>query len=241
MAHGLKKIGDLTVRLTGGSDGQGGGDGPLVVLCHGFGAPGDDLVALGEALRLPAPVRLAFPAAPLALGGPYGGGRAWWMIDIEGMARAQAAGRPRDPRTEDPPGLAEARAALGRVIDGLAAPGTAVVLGGFSQGAMVSADLAFREPGRALAGLVLLSGSFLAADSWRPGLKARAELPVFQSHGQGDPLLPYGVAEALATEMRAAGMAVDFTGFGGGHEIPPAVLAGAAGFLRRVVGRPQSA
>lgn len=33
-------VGGLKVRLTGGVDGQGGGDGPLVMLLHGFGAPG---------------------------------------------------------------------------------------------------------------------------------------------------------------------------------------------------------
>ena len=43
----VDKLGGLTVRLTGGVDGKGGGAGPLVVLLHGFGAPGDDLVAVG--------------------------------------------------------------------------------------------------------------------------------------------------------------------------------------------------
>ena len=38
-------LGGLKTRLTGGSDGQCGGEGPLVVLLHGFGAPGDDLDA----------------------------------------------------------------------------------------------------------------------------------------------------------------------------------------------------
>jgi phospholipase/carboxylesterase len=44
----VDKLGGLTVRLTGGTDGKGGGNGPLVVLLHGFGAPGDDLVPLSE-------------------------------------------------------------------------------------------------------------------------------------------------------------------------------------------------
>ena len=39
-------IGPLRAHLTGGSDGNGGGNGPVVVLLHGFGAPGTDLVAL---------------------------------------------------------------------------------------------------------------------------------------------------------------------------------------------------
>src|SRR5690606_2105799 len=43
-------LGGLTACVTGGTDGKGGGDGPVVVLLHGFGAPGTDLVALGPAL-----------------------------------------------------------------------------------------------------------------------------------------------------------------------------------------------
>ena len=44
-------LGQLTVHLTGGTDREGGGDGPLVVLLHGFGAPGTDLVPLWRELR----------------------------------------------------------------------------------------------------------------------------------------------------------------------------------------------
>ena len=59
----VDKLGGLTVRLTGGVDGKGGGAGPLVVLLHGFGAPGDDLVALSEYLDAPAGTRFLFPEA----------------------------------------------------------------------------------------------------------------------------------------------------------------------------------
>jgi phospholipase/carboxylesterase len=43
-------LGGLKVRLVGGSDGRGGGDGPVVLLLHGFGAPGDDLVPLADVI-----------------------------------------------------------------------------------------------------------------------------------------------------------------------------------------------
>ena len=42
------QLGGLRTRVTGGTDGKGGGNGPLVVLLHGFGAPGNDLVPLAE-------------------------------------------------------------------------------------------------------------------------------------------------------------------------------------------------
>ena len=42
----LQRIADLDCVLGGGDDGEGGGDGPMIVLLHGFGAPGDDLVTV---------------------------------------------------------------------------------------------------------------------------------------------------------------------------------------------------
>src|SRR4051794_17286804 len=75
-----EQFGELSARVTGGVDGRGGGDGPVVVLMHGFGAPGDDLVDLASYVRVPPDVRFVFPEAPLLLeGGP---GRAWWMLDM---------------------------------------------------------------------------------------------------------------------------------------------------------------
>src|SRR5258708_37201921 len=52
------------------------GDRAVIVL-HGWGAPGDDLVPLAEALNRPG-VRFFVPAAPLS---EVGGGRAWWHLD----------------------------------------------------------------------------------------------------------------------------------------------------------------
>ena len=78
---------------TGGDDDRGGGDGPAVVLCHGFGAPGDDLVPLAEVLSAPPRTRFFFPEAPLALPAPYGDARAWWMLDLLRLEASFAAGR----------------------------------------------------------------------------------------------------------------------------------------------------
>ena len=77
------KLGTLTAHVTGGTDREGGGTGPVVVLLHGYGAPGTDLVPLWRELAVPREVRFVFPEAPLALGN---GGRAWWQLD---MARLQ--------------------------------------------------------------------------------------------------------------------------------------------------------
>jgi phospholipase/carboxylesterase len=229
-----RRLGDLEVVLTGGSDGEGGGDGPVAVLCHGFGAPGDDLVGLVPLLRAPAGLRFVFPAAPLAPP-ELGGGRAWWMIDLERLQLGVR--RPRD-LGEVPPGLAAARARLSSLLDAveteLSVPAERIALGGFSQGAMLSLDVALHRVSP-LAGLVLLSGTLIAEREWTPLLHARRGLPVFQAHGSEDPLLPFSVAEVLRDKLIAAGLAVEWLAFRGGHEIPLPVLRAAGQFLARIL------
>jgi phospholipase/carboxylesterase len=89
---------------------------------------------------------------------------------------------------------------------------------------------------RPLAGLVVMSGVMLCRPEWLRLLLARAGLPVFQSHGLQDPMLPVVLATELRDAMKAAGLAVDWVEFSGGHEIPPQVVAGASAFLARTLG-----
>jgi phospholipase/carboxylesterase len=233
----MASFGGLAVRLAGGSDGKGGGDGPLVVLMHGFGAPADDLVVLGDLFGLPRETRFAFPAAPIALE-LWSGARAWWMIDLARYEAVWTGGDLRSLSEDEPPGLADARARIDAMLDELqgelAVAGSRIAIGGFSQGAMLACDVALRSE-RPLAGLVLLSGTFLCRSIWTGRMPGRADLPVFQSHGRVDPLLPFSLAEELRDAMRAARLEVDWLAFDGGHEIPPPVLAGASAFLKRVL------
>src|SRR5689334_9316418 len=134
-------FGGLTCRIVGGTDREGGGNGPVVVLLHGFGAPGDDLLALWRVIQAPAGTRFVFPAAPLELNlgyGPPSMSRAWWLIDMAKLERAITRGEMRDLTRDVPEGLAEARAAVSAMLDDvekkLGADPARIVLGGFSQG-----------------------------------------------------------------------------------------------------------
>lgn len=228
-------FGSLKVRLCGGSDREGGGTGPLVVLLHGFGAPGTDLVPLYRELRPPEGTRFAFPEAPLELDLGVGESRAWWLIDMLKLEAALVRGELRDLTRDVPEGLAEARALVTEMLDALerelGVDGSRIVLGGFSQGAMLALDVALRT-GRPLAGLALMSGTLLAEDEWLPLMPKRAGLPVLQSHGRMDPLLPFSIAERLRDELTKAGLAVKFIPFNGGHEIPGGALDGLDELLR---------
>jgi phospholipase/carboxylesterase len=202
-----------------------------VVLLHGFGAPGDDLVSLAEVID--ADVRFVFPEAPLELGGLYGDSRAWWLLDLARLEDELRRGAPRDRRTEIPDGLPAARDHVMRLLDQVATrlPSSKLVLGGFSQGAMLALDVALHRA-TAPDGLILMSGTLLAESEWGPRMSKLAGVPVLQSHGRGDGLLPFGVAEVLRDKLRAAGAQVDWHEFVGGHEIPMSVLAAATKFLR---------
>jgi phospholipase/carboxylesterase len=227
------RFGGLDVHLAGGSDREGSGDGPLVVLLHGFGAPGDDLAGLWRQVAAPSGTRYAFPEAPLTLDPSlFGGGRAWWMIDFAKLERALAGLETRDLTREVPEGLAAARDHVERMLDELGAD-ERLVLGGFSQGAMLACDVALRSE-RPLAGLVLMSGSLIAEDEWTPLVPRRAGLPVLMSHGRSDPLLPFALAERLRDLLADAGLGVKFLPFGGGHGISDGVIDTLGRFIGEV-------
>jgi phospholipase/carboxylesterase len=230
----LESLGGLRAQIVGGPDRDGGGTGPVVVLLHGFGAPGDDLVALWKMIRVPDEIRFVFPVAPLALDGGLQGSRAWWMLDMERIARDAASGRERDVHAI-PDGLPEARAHIMALLDELeqqcGLPSEKIILGGFSQGAMLACDTVLRT-NRPFAGLILLSGTLIAKNEWMPLMPNRKGLPVFQSHGTDDPLLPCGTAKDLRDTMTSQGIPVEWHEFRGGHEIPFGILEQLGSFLQ---------
>ncbi len=234
------RIGELDVTLAGGTDRQGGGDGPMLVLLHGYGAPGEDLVPIARQLAVPSQVRFAFPAAPLSVEPnlpPEMSGRAWWQLDMVELQRAVMLGDYAALTTRVPAGLSEARSAVTDLLAALesehrVAP-EKLILGGFSQGAMLATDLALRAE-RPPAGLGILSGSLICRHEWLPLMKARAGMKVVQSHGRADPILAYQLAEELRDELIQAGVNVEFVPFAGGHGIPNGALDALTALVRSV-------
>jgi phospholipase/carboxylesterase len=99
---------------------------------------------------------------------------------------------------------------------------------------MLSCDVMLRTT-QPYAGLVQLSGTLLATQEWIPLLQKRKGLPVFQSHGMQDELLPYVGAERLRDTLIHAGLSVEWHGFRGGHEIPRSVLQRLGPFITKAV------
>lgn len=203
---------------------------PVVVLLHGFSMRADDLAPFGASMGLGG--TFLFPDGPLDLAGTGRPGRAWWMIDVARRDEAIARGEERDLSSETPPGLPDARAKLAELLDrvGETWPGRPLFLGGFSQGAILSLDLVLRAR-PAIAGLILLSGAGVTGEAWAPLLERVRGVPAFQSHGRSDRELSFAAAEALAAALAAAGAALTWFPFEGGHEIPLVVLRGLKKFI----------
>ena len=199
-----------------------------VVLLHGYAMTPDELVPFARSLRLP--FLFAFPEGPLPA---EPGGRAWWTIDAAARAASVASG-PRDLKEEYPAGRAIARSRLQGMLSALRARCGAVplVLGGFSQGAMLACDHAIVDGAR-IDGLVAMSASRIAIDDWTPSLGRLSGLPAFVSHGREDPDLAFGAGEGLRDTLAASGAAVTWVPFDGGHGIPLVVWRELRRFLRQ--------
>jgi phospholipase/carboxylesterase len=192
----------------------------VVVLLHGFRMRPEDLAPFAHSLGVPA--LYIFPEGPLAADPA---GRAWWHIDAAKREEALALG-PRDFAVQHPPDLPAARARLEALLAEareLAGPAP-MVLGGFSQGAMLSVDTVLRAQPATLAvrGLALFSGSRIAwAEGGALAVPSRlAGLPVLLTHGREDADLSFAAGEALRDALSGAGAETTWVPFDRGHEIP---------------------
>lgn len=195
----------------------------LVVLLHGYGADGTDLLGLADVLapHLPDTAFVAPDAPEPCRGSPMG--RQWFPIPWLDGSSEVAAGAGLAAAADDLDAFLDAQMAA----EGLA-PGALALLG-FSQGAMMSLHVAPRRA-EALAGIVAISGRLLVPD--RLAVEARVKPPVLLIHGDQDPVVPFA-------DMGTAGNALTAAGFetwghvmrGTGHGIAPDGLGAALGFL----------
>ncbi len=203
--------------------------GIAVVLLHGYGAPGNDLAPLARSLQRPG-MRCILPAAPLSLGD---GGRAWWHIYASDRPR-YVFDDPGPPMLSTLPNfeLEVARSAVQGVLrtarERYAPRGH--FLAGFSQGAMLSIDLALAgsEP---LDRVAVLSGALLVDSAAHLQAQRNVRPAVFISHGRQDQRLPFAGGERMKTELEAHGYAVTWRPFDGGHTISKSTTTELSKFL----------
>jgi len=212
-----------TIHVTGQSDRN------AIVLLHGYGANYHDLLSLQKELDPEETSHWYFPNGIESIPSMPGyEGRAWFQIDQQ-FINVQLGGEGSvDNRYKD---VTLATERIKSLYDEISSKHENVFMGGFSQGAILATNLAINFDVK-LAGLVILSGAYLANESWQENTQTQADLPIFQSHGMQDMVLPFVLAEALSKILNQVCKHHKFHSFVGGHEIPRPILLELDKFLK---------
>lgn len=222
------KIGDLNVIVEKATHPAKIG----VLILHGYGADFSDLAGLRSMLDPQHEADWYFPNGILSVHiGPYMTGRAWFQIDAEAIEKSMQMGLHRDFKSIRPDGIDFAIERIMPLYNQLRDKYDKLIIGGFSQGAMLTTDLCMVAEKKPEA-LIIMSGAYLDAESWNAKMHAVAPICFFQSHGNQDPLLSFDDARLLNKKLNQQGWQGEFVGFDGGHEIPGTVLEELKQFLQ---------
>jgi phospholipase/carboxylesterase len=176
----------------------GGAPSHLVILLHGWGADGNDLIGLA-----PYMARYLPDAEFVAPHGPE-------PCDANPMGRQWFGLTDRTPRRM----LTGAQAvapAIERFIERMLAErgltDDRLALVGFSQGTMMALYVAPRR-GRPCAAIVGYSGLLIGGETLAADIRSRP--PVLLVHGEADPVVPVDALPAAVAGLTAAGIAVEW-------------------------------
>ncbi len=209
-------------------------DAPWIVLFHGYGADAHDLAPLAESIQTSLSYNWLFPEGFLEIPIDWSSmGRAWWPIDMEELQKSQLTGVPRDLSQIEPKGLTLAYQKASEMLSKLKVPWNKVILGGFSQGAMLATELYLQAPESPM-GLIVLSGTCLKINDWKEKAKNRAGKSFFLSHGEHDPILSIKGAQKIETILTQSGMKGRLIRFQGGHEIPMKIITEIGTYLNNI-------
>jgi phospholipase/carboxylesterase len=196
----------------------------LVILLHGLGADGNDLIGLAPYWAPLVPeAEFVSPNAPFPCDmAPYG--FQWFSAQDRSPEAVLAGVRAAAPILD------------GYIDEALAERGLGegdMALVGFSQGAMMSLFVGLRRA-RPAAGIAGFSGRLLAPELLASELRSRP--PILLVHGTEDPLVPYASLAAAETALKNAGVAVEtLTCPGIGHSIDENGLRRGGHFLKDVL------
>jgi phospholipase/carboxylesterase len=177
-----------------------------LVLLHGRGADEHDLFPLLDALDPERRLHGYTPRAPLAL--PPGGAH-WYVVPRVGYP---------DPET-----FAEGYGALTEWFDALPFAAGDIVLGGFSQGAVMSYALGLGKGRPRTRALIALSGFIPTVENWEPDLEPPFP-PIAIAHGTYDPVIPVEFGRQVRDRLEAAGADVWYRESPIEHSIDPQVV-----------------
>jgi phospholipase/carboxylesterase len=197
-----------------------------LILLHGRGTDEHDLFGFLDFLD---PEKRLFgitPGAPITDQPP--GGRHWYAF--------MEVGRP-EPET-----FRASVEALASFLDSqLADRGidwSDTVLGGFSQGGVMSYALGL-DGGRPLPAGILAMSSFVPdVDDWEPDLDSRKGLPVMITHGDMDPMIPVDFGRQAKDLLEKGGLDVTYHESHMPHTIDPRLVPELAEWVKERTGGP---
>lgn len=204
----------------------------VVLLLHGYGASGTDMVPFAKELSASLPdVTFLVPAAPHRVGLD---GKSW-LPDFSGSTREQYAQR---LSTEMDATLAK----LWKVIDGARKRGVEckdITVAGFSQGGRVAAQLVASPHADCAIGSAIFMSAGGPRDLAMPPATERPPLRVLVSYGSADGVVSQRDAFAAGRYFAESGHVVRLVSFTGRHEIPAPVREAIPRFLAgETVGEP---
>jgi phospholipase/carboxylesterase len=212
--------------LSGPEFGPESGSAPkqLVILLHGYGANGDDLIGLAPALAqvLPDAVFVSPNAPHPCAQNPFGGLQwfdVWQEDETDRLGQLRLASATVD-------GFIDAQLARFGLED------SRFALVGFSQGTMLSLHTGLRRAAR-LAGILGFSGRLESPELLADEITARP--PVLLVHGEEDPLIPIDLMDKAAEVLKACDVKVETHRRPGlGHGIDPDAIRLGAAFLSSI-------
>lgn len=199
-----------------------------VVLLHGYGANGRDLIGLSqfpELKKLEANwYFLEAPLSPPELG--LFGGLAWFNLTLSSFGPSLSASDLEKFYATENTELDKSLSLIKNTLWDLNLELANTYIGGFSQGAMMATRAFFDEP-ESFKGLISMSGAPLQHSKWKT---PKGSPKIFMSHGQQDPVLPFVCAENLYEKVKSYNPKTVW--FNGVHEIPPQVLVELSKWLK---------
>jgi phospholipase/carboxylesterase len=181
------------------------------VLLHGYGSNMHDLASLAPALDSQNYTYVC-PNAPMSI--PLG-------VNMKGFAWAPLP----EERTEEH--LQSAHRLmddfLGEVAEVYGAEAGRILLGGFSQGGMMTFRVGLPSPGK-LAGLFCLSGFLDNPDAVKANLPSRRDQPIFVVHGTQDTVIPVSAARKSVALLKEWGYAPEYHEYPMAHQVAPQVI-----------------
>jgi phospholipase/carboxylesterase len=194
-----------------------------VILIHGRGADAGDLEPLLSLLDPDRRLLGVFPRGPLSL---PPGGRHWYIVREIGFPDAET--------------FLSTYAELSEHLEGvLAEHGLGwdrTVVGGFSQGAVMSYALGLGAERPNPAAILAFSGFIPTVPEFELDLESRAGLPVSIAHGSLDPVIGVEFGRQARAVLEEAGLAVSYREDPVAHTISPAALAQAITVLAAALG-----